>query len=85
MDLSTQQPQIVKAKDGLTATRYTVVAEKIDLKALEQEKVILESELIEQEPDEKELIEMGKAYHPYYMRNTEEISKRITQINELLK
>jgi len=77
--------KIVKSDDGKTATKFRVIEETIDLEGLKREKTMLESELIEKEPDEKELIELGKAYHPYYMRNIEAISKRITQINEMLK
>ena len=85
MDLSTiKEAQIIISKDGLTAIKYTVVEEKIDLVALRNEKVNLEAELLAKEPTKEELIEMGKMQHPYYMRNVESIKRRLEEITKLL-
>jgi hypothetical protein len=64
MDLSTATEQIVLSKDGKTAIRYKVVGESIDLEALKREKETWEKMT---EPGEKELVEMGRLMHPYYI------------------
>lgn len=67
--------------DTKTAIKYRVIEEKIDLEALKAEKASLEAQLVAKEPTEKELIEMGKAFHPYYQRDIEAIKKRIEEID----
>ena len=84
MDISTAKPQLVIAKDGKTATRYTVVAETIDLDALRKEKEALEAQLAEKEPSEEELVELGRQFHSYYTKDTEAITARIEKINEVI-
>lgn len=85
MDLSTvKEEQIVVAKDGKTATRYKVVSETIDLDALRKEKEALEAQLAEKEPSVEELVELGRANHPYYT-DRGFIETRLLEINELLK
>lgn len=81
---SQTQEAIEKSLDGKTATKYTVHKEVIDLDALRKEKEALEAQLAEKEPSEKELVELGKANHPYFTdRNF--IETRILAINETLK
>lgn len=76
---------IEKSKDGKTAIRYKVVEEVIDLDALRKEKEALEAQLAEKEPSEKELIELGKGFHPYFDYAVKAgIPERINQINEIL-
>lgn len=84
-DLSTiTEPQIVRSKDGKTAVKYTVVKETIDLEALKAEKESLEAQLNEKEPSESELINLGRASHPFYMIDKASIKARIAEINKLL-
>lgn len=85
MDLSTiTEPQIVRNKDGMTAVKYMVVAETIDLEALRQEKAGLEQQLAMPEPTKEELIELGKGMHPYYQPR-EWVKARIKEIDSILK
>lgn len=84
IDLSTiKEPQIVKSKDGKTAIKYTVVKETIDLEALRQEKEALEQQLAMPKPSDKELIELGKSTHPYFMDKTY-LQKRLEEIKAIL-
>jgi hypothetical protein len=84
-DLSTiTEEQLVISKDKLTAIRYKVVAETIDLQALKAEKENLEAELNMKEPSNEELIEMGKMMHPFYQRNADWINTRILEIDKFL-
>lgn len=84
IDLSTiKKPQIVRSKDGKTAVKYTVVAETIDLEALRQEKEALEQQLAMPKPSDKELIELGKSTHPYFMDKTY-LQKRLEEIKAIL-
>jgi len=86
MDLSSvKEPQIVVSKDEKTAVKYTVVAETIDLEALKAERESLEAQLNEKEPSEGELINLGRAFHPFYMIDKASIEMRIKQIDEILK
>lgn len=84
-DLSTlvSTEEIVKSKDGLTATKYRVIEESIDLEALRNEKAMLEELLNMKEPTKEELIEIGKGQHPFYW-NKEDTQKRLEQINFIL-
>jgi hypothetical protein len=85
-DLSTiTEEQLVISKDKLTAIRYKVVAETIDLQALKAEKENLEAELNQKEPSDKELIETGKMMHPFYMLDREYTQRKIDEINSLLE
>ena len=85
IDLSTiKEPQIVISKDGKTAVKYTVVKETIDLEALKAEKESLEAQLNEKEPSESELINLGRAFHPFYMLDRTSVEQRIVEINKLL-
>jgi len=84
IDLSTiTEPQIVRSKDGKTAVKYTVIAETIDLEALRQEKEALEQQLAMPKPSDKELIELGKSTHPYFMDKTY-LQKRLEEIKAIL-
>ncbi len=84
IDLSTiKKPQIVRSKDGKTAVKYTVIAETIDLEALRQEKEGIEQMLATPEPTDKELIELGKATHPYFMDKTS-LEARLAEIKSIL-
>ena len=84
IDLSTiKEPQIVRSKDGKTAVKYTVVEETIDLEALRQEKEALEQQLAMPKPSDKELIELGKSTHPYFMDKTY-LQKRLEEIKAIL-
>lgn len=78
-----EKEKIVKI-DEKTAKRYRVVEEAINLEALRQEKADLEAQLNMPEPSQEELIEAGKAIHPYYQIDREAIQERIKQIDELL-
>ncbi|MCM8784608.1 MAG: hypothetical protein NC818_07615 [Candidatus Omnitrophica bacterium] len=75
--------QIKKINEN-TAVKYKVIEESIDLEALRQEKANLEALLVMEEPTEEELLQEGKIIHPYYSQK-EYASKRIAQINEILK
>ena len=80
VDLSkVAEPQIVKSKDGKTATKYTVVKEDIDLDSLKKEKAKLE---VEAEPSEEELLEEAKVYHPFY--NGTNVA-RLAEIDKILQ
>lgn len=84
IDLSTiTEPQIVRSKDGKTAVKYTVAAETIDLEALRQEKEGIEQMLATPEPTDKELIELGKANHPYFMDKAS-LEARLAEIKSIL-
>ena len=76
--------KIVKIDDK-TAIRYRVVEEKIDLEALKTEKEALQANLATPEPSELELIETGKANHPYYFQDIDSINQRLQVIEELIK
>ena len=75
---------IEKSKDGLTAIRYKVVKETIDLDALRKEKEALEAQLAEKEPSEEELVAMAKSTHPYYYRDLDKIKSKIAEIEAIL-
>ncbi len=79
---SKEQEKIV-IKDENAAIRYRVAEEAIDLGALRQEKEALEEQLKMPEPTEEELLEQGKAMHPYYQDKTW-IEQRIREINSIL-
>ena len=53
------------------------------VKELEQEKAMLMEELNISEPTDEELIDLAKAYHPYY-GSKEDKQLRIDEINNLL-
>jgi len=74
--------EIVKSEDGLTAIRYKVIEEKIDLEALRREREALEQILATKKPTDKELIELGKSYHSYYLDKTS-LLKRLEEIEKL--
>ena len=83
-DLSTiTEEQIVKI-DKDTAVRYKVVEERIDLKALRREKESLEAELATKEPTKEELVMLGRAFHPYYMIDRQDVENKIKEIEKLL-
>ena len=84
IDLSKVTKPQIKKVDEDTAIKYKVVSEKIDLKALRQEKAELEEQLNMKEPSKEELIELGKSQHPYYWDKTD-IENRIKQIDDILK
>ncbi len=75
--------KIVKIDEN-TAIRYRVVEEAIDLGALRQEKEALEEQLKMPEPTKEELLEQGKAMHPYY-QDKSWIEQRIRKINSILE
>ena len=83
-DLSTlvSTEEIVKSEDGLTAIRYKVIEEKIDLEALRREREAIEQILATPKPTDKELIELGKSYHNYYLDKTS-LLKRLEEIEGL--
>ena len=82
IDLSTIESQTVVSEDGKTAIKYKVVAEVINLEELRQEKKDLEEQLEMPEPSDKELIEEGKAYHPYYQQDW--MINRLIEVNKIL-
>ena len=61
---------------------YEVTRTLIDLDALKEEKKELEEAV---EPTEKELLEHGRAYHPYFMERPEDREARIAEIDLILK
>ena len=82
-DLSTiKEEQIVTSPDKLTATRYKVVEEKIDLESLRQERDVLLEQLAVKEPTKEELIELGKATSLFYNKGA--IEERVKIIDVLL-
>jgi SMC interacting uncharacterized protein involved in chromosome segregation len=83
-DLSTiTEEQIVVSQDKLTAIRYRVVKEEINLEQLRQEKENLQAQLDIPEPTKEELIEQGKMMHPFYQDNSW-VEARITEIDSIL-
>jgi len=85
MDLSTiKEEQIVTSPDKLTAIRYKVVEEKIDLEALRQERDALLEQLAVKEPSIEELIELGKGQHAFYIRDSKSIQQRLDMISKIL-
>jgi hypothetical protein len=85
-DLSTiKEEQITVSKDKLTAIRYKVIEETIDLGALKREKESLQAQLEAKEPDEKELVEMGRMFHPYYTFDRINAENRVLEIKKLLE
>lgn len=36
------------------------------------------------EPSDTELIELGKAHHPFYIQNSVDLQKRVDEIDEIL-
>ena len=83
IDLSTIESQTVVSEDGKTSIKYRVVAEVINLEELRQEKKDLEEQLEMPEPSDKELIEEGKAYHPYYQQDW--MINRLIEVNKILE
>jgi len=82
VDLSTLiGTEQIKQIDKKTAKRYRVVEETIDLEALRRELEELEKM---EEPTKEELIELGRAYHPYYLDREERIAWLRQKINEVL-
>lgn len=78
-----KEEQIVTSPDKLTAIRYKVVEEKIDLESLRQERDVLLEQLAVKEPSKEELIELGKGSHPFYWDKTQ-VQKRLDKINLIL-
>ena len=66
---------IVKDKDTITKT--TTIVEVTDLKPLRAELALL---VKEKEPTEKELIEVGRMHHPFYLQTPD----RIRELKELI-
>jgi len=63
--------------DKDTIRKTTTIVEEIDLRSLKAELAVLESE---KEPSEKELLEVGRMYHPFYLQNKD----RINELRELI-
>ena len=76
--------ELIINQDEDTSIRYSIVEEKIDLLALKREKEQLEQEINLPEPSNEELIETGKIYHPYYMRNLDSMRERVKVIDSLI-
>lgn len=70
-DKSDIKEEVVKSEDGKTATRYRVVEEKIDLGRLKKE---LEELKNMEKPSDEELLEEGKAMHPYFTYRKDRIA-----------
>jgi hypothetical protein len=66
--------------------KYELIVEndpvEINLKALKAEVTLLQSQ-IGKEPTNQELIEHGRAFHPYFMQRPQTES-RIAELNELI-
>ena len=75
--------EVVKVDDK-TAIRYRVVEERIDLKALRNEKEMLKEQLNMKEPAEEELIELGKSISFFYQQDKSYLQARIKEINNIL-
>jgi hypothetical protein len=73
---------IEKTKDTITVRTETV--KTYSVKELEKEKNALLASLDIAQPDDKELIELGKLYHPYY-ESKSHIEDRINELNNLLR
>lgn len=74
--------EIIEKVDENTAIKYSVKEERIDLKALRQEKENLERELATEKPSDEELIGIGKAYSTYY--NKDDLINRLEEIDKIL-
>lgn len=81
-DLSTVKEEQIVLVDKDTAIRYKVIEEKIDLEALRREREAIEQILATPKPTDKELIELGKSYHNYYLDKTS-LLKRLGEIEGL--
>ena len=60
-----------------TIRKTTTIVEDIDLRPLKEELATLEAL---KEPSEKELLEVGRMYHPFYLQNKD----RISELKEIL-
>lgn len=72
--------EMIVDKDDSTKIRYKIVGEEINLTALKAELEKLENKM--KEPDNEELINLGRLYHPYYTQIDN--SERIAEIKEIL-
>ena len=70
--------------DNNTYKKITTTEEIIDVRSLKEELVRLEAELKQPEPSNEELIEFGKAMHPYY-RDKDFLRTRISQLKDEIK
>ncbi len=75
--------EIINKVDSSTAIKYSIKEELIDLEALRQEKEGIEQMLATPEPTDKELIELGKANHPYFMDKAS-LEARLAEIKSIL-
>ena len=76
--------EIIVKKDTNTAIRYKVVEEKIDLKALREEKENIEKVLVADPPSQEELLSWAKDNHEYYTTSKTYDEERLKGINKIL-
>jgi len=81
-DKSKLVEEVIK-QDENTAIRYRVVEQKIDLKALREEKEVLEKELNSKEPTQEELLRWARDTYPL-AKDKETLQSEIDAIESIL-